>query len=114
MTNRPATWKIVTFGAALTGLGATGIGVAAADDDRDRPLPAGVSVPAADAPADAPVDGPVDASPESADSPNESVTDSAALAAYELKYRSFLGEKPRLPKSPRATRGNFFPGIALR
>ena len=74
--NRPATWKIVTFGAALTGLGATGIGVAAADDDRDRPLPAGVSVSTVDAPSDAPVDGPVDTSLERR-LPNESATDSA-------------------------------------
>src|SRR5689334_17556976 len=76
MTRRPATWKIVTFGAALTGLGATGIGIASADDDRDGSLPAGITLAAADNPADAPADGPVDASPESADSPNESAVDS--------------------------------------
>ncbi len=33
MTRRPATWKVVTFGAALTGLGVTGAGLAVADDD---------------------------------------------------------------------------------
>ena len=83
MTRRPATWKIVTFGAALTGLGAAGVGLASADDDRAGSLPAGVTV-AADQPVqDAPAPAPADASPESADSPNESATDTPADASPE-------------------------------
>lgn len=98
MTRRPATWKIVTFGAALTGLGVAGAGIAVADDDRPGSLPAAVNVtvPAADgsarsaqdspgaadaAPADA---APVDASPESADSPTESAWDSPADASPDV------------------------------
>ena len=82
--NRPATWKIVTFGTALTGLGIAGVGMAAADDDRSAPVPAAVSVAAVDDTADATHDGPdvvdaapaADASPETADSPAESAVDS--------------------------------------
>ena len=92
MTHRPATWKIVTFGTALTGLGVAGIGLANADDERSGPAPASVAVPAnaaddsvqsADETADVvPADlAPADASPESADSPTESVTDSPDVAA---------------------------------
>ena len=40
MSNRPATWKVVTFGAALAGLGVAGAGAAVADD-LDRAVPAG-------------------------------------------------------------------------
>jgi hypothetical protein len=76
--NRPATWKVLTLGVALTGLGAAGAGFAAADDGgapaKDvRPI----SVSATDAGA-APGHPPlaVDLSPESADSPFESSFDS--------------------------------------
>ncbi|WP_204261203.1 hypothetical protein [Blastococcus saxobsidens] len=71
MTSTPATWKIVTFGTALTGLGIVGVGVATADDGPTTAQPAGISVA-----VDADRDGGSDASPESADSPAESATDS--------------------------------------
>ena len=76
MSNRPATWKVVTFGAALAGLGVAGAGAGAgvADDEPRDQQPDSVVVDAAAADATAT---PADASPESADSPNESVTDSS-------------------------------------
>ena len=81
MSNRPAPWKIVTFGVALTGLGVAGAGVSIADDDRRTAVPESVSVAAVDGPADASPDvAAADASPESADSPTESVTDSPDAA----------------------------------
>ena len=74
MSTRPATWKILTFGAALAGLGVAGAGAAGADDEPRGQQPDSVVV---DAPGDATAAAtPADVSPESADSPNESVTDS--------------------------------------
>ncbi len=89
MTRRPATWKIVTFGAALTGLGVAGAGLAAADDDRPGSVPAGLTVAAPDA-HDSPdtaqaAPAPVDASPESADSPAESAWDSADVGDADVQ-----------------------------
>lgn len=43
--NRPATWKVVTIGAALTGLGVVGAGAANASPDA-APAPASVTVQA--------------------------------------------------------------------
>ena len=88
MTRTPATWKIVTFGTALTGLGIVGVGAATADDGgSSAQQPAAVSVAADDSPdatPDAPADAP-DASPESADSPTESATDSPDVAGPDLE-----------------------------
>ena len=101
MTRRPATWKVVTFGAALTGLGAAGVGIATASDDRTEPLPAGVSVAAhTDSPADASADRPApefpaDLSPESADSPDESVTHTPDVAPAAA-----AADVPRVDVSP--------------
>jgi hypothetical protein len=67
------TWKVLTLGAALTGLGVAGAGVAAAEEGVPLAAPQPVSVSAADA-AGAPLVG--DPSPESADSPFESPVDS--------------------------------------
>ena len=67
------TWKVLTLGAALTGLGVAGAGVAAAEEGIPLAAPQPVSVSAADA-AGAPLVG--DPSPESADSPFESPVDS--------------------------------------
>jgi hypothetical protein len=93
MRTRPATWKVVTVGAALTGLGIAGVGIATADPSGEPSPPAGITVDggeadaspeSADSPAESATDSPDavapapsdDASPESADSPTESVTDS--------------------------------------
>ncbi|MHA6796616.1 hypothetical protein ACVGVM_24350 [Pseudonocardia bannensis] len=74
---RPATWKIITVGAALSGLGLAGAGVAFADSGPGAATDiAPISVSSAD-PGSAPAQsGAVDLSPESADSPLESVDDS--------------------------------------
>ena len=79
---RPATWKILTVGAALSGLGIAGAGVALADGGSPATdvRPIAVSAPAANAPqalAPAVNTGMGDLSPESADSPFESPVDSA-------------------------------------
>jgi hypothetical protein len=68
-----STWKVLTVGAALTGLGIAGAGIAAADEGVRAAAPQPISVSAAD-PAGAPLAG--DLSPESADSPFESPVDS--------------------------------------
>ena len=94
-------WKVITIGAAITGIGFTGVAVA----DSSSPIADGsqiqqitvdafedLSPESADSPnesvaesADSPFDSPddpgfVDPSPESADSPNESANDSPAPA----------------------------------
>jgi len=69
-----SSWKILTLGAALTGLGVAGVGVAAADEGTLSTAPQPISVSAADG-AGAPLA--ADLSPESADSPFESPVDSA-------------------------------------
>lgn len=43
---RRETWKVVTLGVALTGLGITGVGVAHADGPSTAPEPAAISVEA--------------------------------------------------------------------
>ncbi|WP_214364289.1 hypothetical protein [Pseudonocardia sp. H11422] len=73
---RPTTWKIITVGAALGGLGLAGAGVALADSGQGAAADiAPISVSSADPGAPAPFA--ADLSPESADSPLESVDDSA-------------------------------------
>lgn len=47
---RPATWKVVTVGAALTGLSVTGAGAAQADNGATVPAPASVSAADLNAP----------------------------------------------------------------
>ncbi|WP_219414829.1 hypothetical protein [Pseudonocardia nigra] len=74
------TWKVLTLGAALTGLGVAGAGYALADDDtahRDDLRPVTVSSAAGSVDPAPLAPAPVDASPESADSPFESPVDSA-------------------------------------
>jgi hypothetical protein len=74
--NRPATWKLVTLGTALGGLGLAGAGVALADDRAAAGTPVPQSI-AVSEPALSELVGVVDGSPESADSPFASVQDSA-------------------------------------
>jgi hypothetical protein len=68
-----ATWKVLTLGAALTGLGVAGAGVALADERAQPAAPQPITVSVAD-PAGAPLAAGL--SPESADSPFESPVDS--------------------------------------
>jgi hypothetical protein len=68
-----STWKVLTLGAALTGLGVAGAGIAAAEEGALVPAVQPISVPAADG-TGAPLV--ADPSPESADSPFESPADS--------------------------------------
>jgi hypothetical protein len=70
---RPTAWKLITLGAALTGFGFAGAGVALADTESGQPAsPRTVAVSSAEVPVAV-----ADASPESADSPFESPVDSA-------------------------------------
>jgi hypothetical protein len=73
---RPLAWKILTLGAALSGLSMTGAGMAAASEGTVQPAAQqSVTVSAAtSAPAPLAI---VDHSPESADSPFESPFESA-------------------------------------
>lgn len=80
---RHTSWKVVTLGIALGGLGLTGAGLATADSP-SNPALAPIRVVAAESAASAPAPGatvvatlPDDLSPESADSPFQSPVDSA-------------------------------------
>ena len=68
-----STWKVMTLGAALTGLGVAGAGIAAAEEATPLPAVQPISVSAADGTGATLV---ADPSPESVDSPFESPADS--------------------------------------